>query len=211
MLPESGLDGAPALELVGFAEAVLEEVRKHRLQAKKSLQLRMWAHEAPVGRLLQHLCPAPEGQLGEQRLRLERRRVLRQELRVEDTAEGRQAGEQVLRVGREIAVGVLDAAQDALGLALGAAGLERGALLQRCEHRGRWLPGEIGQHHLERQRKPRQELEQVLELLVVAVRCCAVALQDVLGQQGRRLGIEPCQLMHVVLERPLGEPRFPGA
>ena len=90
---------------------------------------------------------------------------------------GARQSSSVCASGDEVGVGVGDAVQDALRLLLdvgiGQVDLARlrarRAADQRGQHLGRRLPGQVGQHHLQRQRVAVQQLQQLAQVRVAAV------------------------------------------
>src|SRR5260221_9137674 len=95
-----------------------QKVAQDRLGMQKASSGRVRTQEAPVLSLTEHLRPALKRQLGEGRLLSQEGGIVIKHLLPNHPGEGSQAEEQLLRLRGEVAVGVVDAAQNVLSALL---------------------------------------------------------------------------------------------
>src|SRR6266581_2691307 len=118
------LYGSFPLRLSVLVEPVLEKVGQRGLQMEETRIVSIRTEQPPVRRFLQHLWPAMEGQVGQCKLLLQMLGVVLEQTAIKDGCKGCQAEQQVLGFWREIAVGVVNTAQDALRFVLGIARIQ---------------------------------------------------------------------------------------
>jgi len=189
---------------IQLLQAGLEEVGQHRLDRQQPLALFHGRQQSPVNRFLNRPIELVEGIVLQGFELLQLLGIAGQVAPVDKAAKGCQTQQQLLRLRRQIAVGILDAVQDAAGLVAAV------SLLVQVDVR-RLQPGQdlvgglalqVGQHHLHGQGIARQQCHQPLEGRRFPDRglLCWVYLldQDPLRQLGTGLRIQARQVVLIV-------------
>ncbi|OQA39718.1 MAG: hypothetical protein BWY52_03072 [Chloroflexi bacterium ADurb.Bin325] len=189
-----GLDGRLRIRLPRGGQPAAQEVGQDGLEREEAGD-GVCSEQPPIRRGLQDRLPALHGQARERGLGQQVLAVDLQRIGIDSAGERRQRQQQPLVRVREVAEGVVDARQQALGL-VRAAGVQAGQpVAQRGQHLGRGLPRQVRQHHLDGQGVTGQQLEQLTEVGVLAVAGRVVPPEHRVRQAGRSLRVQPGQVI----------------